>query len=240
MSHSTTSRSTLHWLGIFALAATGLGLAGCGGGGQERDLISRFFSASRMGDRTTTGNIAMVAFDPDDDGSVANIDVTNVTEEQRRPLRMRELADAVAQAQADEQDHDAQMKMFQDENFDAIARVIEAERAGESVASRDEEVQSAWSTWREETQVRARNVSDAQNTLLEESQLAEVSAFDPSNPIDVQQFDGELVSKEVTITATVTMGDSSEDRTMVVTLQKVELGTGDDMIDGRWIITDIN
>ena len=83
-------------------------------------------------------------------------------------------------------------------------------------------------------------MSDAQTALSTESQIAEVSAFDPSNPIDVRQFEGELISKEVTIEATVEKDGSSEDRTMVVTLQRVELGGGDDMIEGRWIITDLS
>ena len=216
------------------------GLTGCGGGGEERALLSRFFTASRLGDRTTAGNIAMVAFDPDEDGSVSNIDVTNVSEEQRRPLRMRELADELAQAQADEQEHSSRMKAYQDENLEVIARVIEAERAGSDVASGDQAVQAAWTTWRAEAQERFRSVSDVQGALNDESQIAEVSAFDPSNRIDVAQYDGELLTKQVTIDATVEMGDSSEERTMVVTLQKVVLGSGDDMIEGRWVISNIS
>ena len=83
-------------------------------------------------------------------------------------------------------------------------------------------------------------VSDAQGAVSDESQIAEVSAFDPSNRVDVRQYDGELLTKQVTIDATVEMGDSSEERTMVVTLQKVVLGAGDDMIEGRWVISNIS
>ena len=73
--------------------------------------------------------------------------------------------------------------------------------------------------------------------LLLQGWVAEVSAFDT---IDVVQYDGELLTKQVTIDATVEMGDSSEERTMVVTLEKVVLGAGDDMIDGRWVISNIS
>ena len=131
MSHLHMLRPAMRIRALMAgvLLGTGSVLAGCGGGGgEERDIITRFFSASRMGDRTTAGMIAMVAFDPGQDGTVSNFDVVNITEEQRRPLQMRELADAVAQAQADEQDHSSRMKAYQDENLEAIARVIEAER----------------------------------------------------------------------------------------------------------------
>ena len=82
-------------------------------------------------------------------------------------------------------------------------------------------------------------LSDAQAQLNDESAIAELSVFDPNNPIDLTQYDGELLSKQVTIAATVETPDGQEvDRTMVVTLEKVEL-TGLDgmMLDGRWIIT---
>ena len=239
MPHSKISGTMT--LGLFAgVLLASAGLTGCGGGGEEGALLTRFFTASRLGDRTTSGNIAMVAFDPDEDGSVSNIDVTSVSEEQRRPLRMRELADELAQAQADEQEHASRMRAYQDENLEAIGRAIEAERAGDDVARPDQDVQVAWSTWRAAAQQRSRSVSDAQGALNDESQVAEVSAYDPSNRIDVQQYDGELLTKQVTIDTTVEMGDSSEARTMVVTLQKVVLGSGDDMIEGRWIISDIS
>ena len=239
MPHSKISGTMT--LGLFAgVVLASAGLTGCGGGGEEGALLTRFFTASRLGDRTTAGNIAMVAFDPDEDGSVSNIDVTSVSEEQRRPLRMRELAAELVQAQADEQEHASRMRAYQDENLEAISLVIEAERGGDDVARSDQAVQVAWTTWRAEAQQQSRSVSDAQGGLNDESLVAEVSAYDPSNRIDVQQYDGELLTKQVTIDATVEMGDSSEARTMVVTLQKVVLGSGDDMIEGRWIISDIS
>ena len=240
MFYSTTSKSRLRGLVVPVLAAILVGLVGCGGGGEEREIVSRFFSASRMGDRTTAANIALVAFDPDEDGTVGSFDVTNVTEEQRRPLQIQDLAEALAQALAETQDHDERMRAYQDENVEAIGRVIEAERAGESAASGDAEVQAAWSTFRDETQTLARAVSEAESALGEESQLAMVSVFDPRNPIDVGQYGGELLSKEVTINANVTRGDGTEERTMVITIQRVELGSGDELIEGRWVISNIS
>ena len=81
-------------------------------------------------------------------------------------------------------------------------------------------------------------MSAAQTDLDEEARIAGASTYDPSNPIDVSQFEGELISKDVTIEATVTKDGVEEDRTMVLTLQKVELDGGEDgLIDGRWIIT---
>jgi len=238
MSGSMMSRNTAAVLVAAGLAAAG-SAAGCGGGGEERSLIRNFFTASRVNDRTTLGNIAMVAFDPAQDGSVGGFDVETVGEEQRRPLRMRELGAAVAEARQAEQDHAGRMKAYQDENLDAIARVVEAERAGDAVRRRDQSVQEEWRKFRDEDQDLSRAQSDAESALAAESAVAQVSAYDPNNPIDVQAFEGELVTKEVTINATVDRDGSSEERMMAITLQKVELDGPDGMIDGRWVIADI-
>ncbi|MCE2543267.1 MAG: hypothetical protein J4F30_07515 [Acidobacteria bacterium] len=225
---------------VSLVLAIGGSLTACGGGGEEQSLISSFFRASRFNDRTTLGGVSMVAFNPDTDGTVGSFDIESITEEQRRPLRMREMAAALAQAQQDQRTFAAEMKAYQDENLDAIARVIEAERADEDVRSRDQDVQEAWTKWREDSQGHSRAVADAETDLAAESSVASVSAYDPNNPIDVQSLEGELLTKEVTITAAVEQGGSEEDRTLVITLQRVELNAADGMIEGRWIITAID
>jgi hypothetical protein len=237
MSRSMMTRTTISLMLVLALGA----MTGCGGGGgAERDLIRNFFTASRVNDRATLGNIAMVSFNPQEEGTVSNVSVESVGEERRRPLRMRELAAAVQEAQQAQQEFAAEMKMYQDENLDAIARVIEAERASESVADGDQEVQEAWTKWLDGSQENSRVVSEAESALGSESAVAQLSAFNPNNPIAVQGLDGELLTKDVTISATVEKDGSSEDRTMVVTLEKVELNGPDGPIEGRWVISNIS
>ncbi len=225
---------------LFAFAVCALAglVAGCAGG-PEQGLIRNYFIASRVNDTATLGNIAMVRFDPQVDGVVRNPTVDSVEEEQRRPVRVRELDQALRDARAAEEEFTARKIEYQDEHVNAIGRVLEAESEGREVASRDLEVQEAWTTWREETRQHAKMVSDAQATLNDESEVAELSVFDPNNPIDLTQYDGELISKRVTISATVeTPDDQRVERTMVVTLETVQL-TGPDgvALEGRWIIT---
>ena len=209
-------------------------------GGAELGIIRSFFQASRFDDRVTLGNMAMVVFDPAEDGIASGLGVESVGEEQRRPLRVLELVEKVTQAQAEEEEFTRSKQVYQEENFEAITRVLEAEREGEDVARRDEEVQVAWTQWRNETMSKAKQISDAQNELNEESEVAQVSIFDPANPVDVQQYAGELILKEVVVTANIRKGDTQEERTMTVTMQRVMLGEDEDVIEGRWIITGIN
>lgn len=231
---STAGRVTL------ALVVGGGLLAACGGGGAELNIVRTFFQASRFNDRTTLGNMSMVVFDPEEDGIASRPSVESVTEERRRPLRIRELAAAFEETRAAEASFREEKKFYQDENFEAIARVIQAERGEEDVARRDQEVQAAWRTWRDDERDFARKVSASQNELDEEARIAQASTYDPANPLDVSQFEGELISKDVTVEAAVTKEGAEEDRTMVITLQKVELQGGENgLIDGRWIITSL-
>ena len=87
---------------VGSLTLGGAFFVGCGGGGEEQGLIRSFFQASRFGDRTTLGSMAMVGFSPDTDGIVSGVSVQSVAEEQRRPLQIVSLGEAVAEAQAKE------------------------------------------------------------------------------------------------------------------------------------------
>lgn len=234
------SRFIIHTLIVtLALLAGGGLLAACGGGGEELTLIRGFFQASRYQDRATLGNMSMVVFSPTEDGIASSPSIQNVTEEARRPLRFSELRQTLDEIQAAETSFRAEKKQYQDENEAAIGRVIEANREGEEVASSDEEVRDTWNQWVADEREFARKVSDAQNALNEESRLAQASVYDPSNPINVVEYDGEHLSKDVTVSASIELDGASNERTMVVTMEKVELQGEMGLIDGRWIITAI-
>jgi hypothetical protein len=215
--------------------------AGCGGGGEEQALVRNYFTAARVNDRTTLGNIATVQFDPQEDGVVTAPNVVNVTPEERRPLRTKELMAALQQARDAEAEFNTRKREYQDANIEAINRVIESERANREIAARDRAVQTEWTKWREETMQHTKMISDAESELNAERRVPAASVFDPENPIDVSQFEGELISKDVTVEANVTRGETQEERTLTVTMQRVILTGPDGMpIEGRWIITNIS
>lgn len=241
------SRSTVKRLLIVmtALLMSGGLLTACGGGGAELSLVRAFFTASRYNDRTTLGNMTMVFFSPEEDGIASSPSVDSVTEEQRRSLRLAELSTALEDVQGAETSFRMDKKAYQDENEETITRILQAQRDDEEIDSDDEEVQGAWDTWVSDEREFARKVSDAQNELNQVIRIAEASVYDPSNPINVSDYEGELVTKDVTVTASIAKDGTSEDRTMVFTIQKVELQGGEGgeegqgLIDGRWIITAI-
>jgi hypothetical protein len=67
--------------------------------------------------------------------------------------------------------------------------------------------------------------------------IAELSVDDPRNPIDVRRYNGEMVSKEVTIRAPVRLlSGQVAQKTIDIILQRAIL-KGDREIVGRWIVT---
>ena len=216
-------------------------LIGCSSAPEE-SLISNYFRASRMRDNTTLANIAMVSFRPAERGIVQDFSITSVSEEQRRPMRAREYSVAYEEAAATEREFSDRKQAYQDENLEAIERVLEAEREESDVARRDREVQEAWVTWRAEMLQHAQTVSDARILLAEERVVGEASTFSPSNPIEITQYEGEIASKEAVIEASVqTPDDQTEELTLTVTLERAELTAADGSpLNGRWIITKID
>ena len=104
-----------------------------------------------------------------------------------------------------------------------------------------EETQGAWAEWREKSTTHSIAVSDAGQALSNERSAAQQSVFNASNPIDITQYDGKIISKTVNITATV-LGDddSTSEQDLVVNLTRTELtGADGDNVSGRWIIAGI-
>jgi hypothetical protein len=219
----------------------GLLVSACGGSGEEQTLIRTYFQAARVNDRASLGNIAMYAWNAEERGAVSRPNVQTVAEEQRRPLQMLELTEALAAARESEETFTQEKIAYQDENFDAINRVLEAEREGDDVGRRDREVQEAWTDWRERTMAHSREVSAALDELNSEQNEASLSMFDPNNPIDVTGYNGELVTKDVEITARIELDGNETEETLTVTLQQAILTAEDGTpMEGRWVVRNIS
>ena len=235
------SKTSMWLLALFVSPLVALLVSACGGGGQEQTLIRAYFTAARMNDRQSLVNIAMYAWDTGERGVVSRPNVESVSEEQRRPLLMKDLSQTLADAQQADEEFTAEKIAYQDENMAAIQRVLDAESEEENVRRADREIQEAWTEWRERTMEHSKMVSDAQVELNAEQDEASVSMFDPNNPLDLSQYNGELVSKDVTVMARIERDGTETDETLTVMLQQAIL-TGDDgmPIEGRWVIKGIN
>ena len=231
------SRTQVFVFVLFMAPLAALLVSACGGTGAERTLLRSYFLAARLNDRPTLNNIAMVAFDPSEDGTIRTFSIDNVAEEQSRPLRLRALNAALMEAQQAEDDFTTEKVTYQDEHFEAINRVLAAERDEENIAQRDREVQEAWTEWRTRTIEHAKMVSGARVELGGEQNAVALSVFDPNNPLELTEYDGELLTKAVSITADVELDGNESERSLVITLQKAVLtGADGTTIEGGWVI----
>ena len=281
MSRSMVKRSLVL---MAVVLSGGLLAAACGGGGDELLIARSFFQAARFDDRTSLGNMSLVPFTPQDDGIASSPGVDFVGEEERRPLQMIELNQALTETRDGETNFRADKKMYQDNNEELITLAIESGREGEDPSNADirqavqawtgrtdervarnnnagrrehfNGIRDFWSVQVSEEREWARKVSEAQNALNDERRIVDVSLYDfvrdSPEAIEVIQYGGELVTKQFTVSATVTQNEVGEERTMCFTIQKADLHgvpmpsaeeegeMTEGVVEGRWIITEID
>jgi hypothetical protein len=212
--------------------------AACSSGG-EQQILSKFFDANRLRDQTTLGTFATVGFDRDKDGAVERFSIVSVSEERRTPLKLREYAKAYQEAKAADEAFTKQVRAYQNENKEAINRVVKAEATKAKVSGKDVAVQAAWAKWRQDMAVHAKKTSETRIQLARERRTAEISTYDARRPINIEDYDGDLVAKDVTIDAQVRKGDQVSPQKMIVTMERAELKGSEGERVGRWIITGI-
>ncbi|MBI2835373.1 MAG: hypothetical protein HYX76_13200 [Acidobacteria bacterium] len=237
MSRRRCIRLALYLPALFCLV---MPLVACSGGG-EQQIIQKYFSAAKLRDQTTLGNMATVSFDPQTDGTVQSMKVASVTEEQRRVIPLKDLNKKHADAKKADEEFSKRKKAYQDENIEAIDRVIKAERSGGKLKGKDLEVQAAWTKWRDEVAEHSKRVADTRIELANARGTAEISLYDARSPVEVSDYIVELFSKDVTVAATVRAPDGQAgNRDLIITMQRarVKLEDGKERT-GRWIITGI-
>jgi|SRR5262245_52289447 len=218
------------------VSLTALTLVACSG--SEHTILNQFFAASRLRDNTTLGNFSTVAFEPATQGTITSLSITNVSAEERTPLQLKALAKAQEDARAEDAAFTKRKDEYASQAGEALQRVVKAGRTGQ-LKGKDAEVQAAWFKLVDEGVAVAKKLSDSRRTLAAQSAVIDLSVADPRNPVDTKKYDGELVSKRVTIDAPVRLPDGQTVRkTLVVTLQRAEL-KAERPITGRWIVTGI-
>jgi len=232
------SRPNSKWLILPALVLAVVATA-CGGGGEEKTLLNKYFMASKVSDNMTLSNIATVAFDPTSDGQMMSFNIVGVSEPKVTALTIRQDAEALRAAVDEEKAFTEKKKAFQDANSDAIDRIIKAEGANQTVRGKDAAIQAEWNKWREQTAEHAKKVSEVRKKVGGDQPIIEISCQDQRNPIDTTAYDGEVVSKEITVDGQVKTDAGTSPKKYVFTLQRVTLKNvnGKDVV-GRWVITD--
>jgi hypothetical protein len=230
-------------MAVFAPALLTLAIvaAGCSSAPEE-PLLRQYFRASQLRDNGTLANFSAVTFDPRTDGTVTSFSITNVSEERRQPLMLKDLAKAQEAARMADEEFSKKKKAYQDAHLEAIERVLKAEGANRPVGGNDAAVQAAWRKWRDDTATSAKAVSEARLKLNSDRPIVELSVERIGEPVDVTTVDGEMITKDVTIDAQVKMPNGETvPKQLVITMERAQLSIPGktEPLNGRWVITAI-
>jgi len=227
-----------------ALILAIVAMIGCGGGGEEKTTLMKYFNASKMRDNLTLANIATVGFDPETQGQVQTFSVVSTAPEQSAPLELKKFQAELKAAQDADTEFSKKKKEYQDANSEAIDRILKAEAANKPLKGKDADIQKEWNKWREETKDYATKVTEARKALNADRPVVEISIQDPRNPVVVTDYEGEVTTKDVTIDAKVKGTDgATSQKQYVFTLKRATLNgvVGKDgkaaNLVGRWVIT---
>jgi hypothetical protein len=208
----------------------------------EQQLLTQFFRAARARDNTTLALMSAVEFDPREQGSVEDFEITAVGEERRTPVDFKGLAEAQRKAIAEDEEFRRRKLEYQNANLPALETIVKLERdPNAKMTPAQQKMKAEWDKWREETTMHQRAIAEARMAFVNATGPAEASLSQPGQPpFDAEKFEGELVSKDVTIDADVrTPEGQMTNRTLTLTLQRVSGKLDGQQREGRWIITRI-
>ena len=222
---------------LFAILLPTLAVGACSSP-PEQPILYQFFTASRLGDTTSLESFATVVFEANRDGAVNGFSITSVSPERSSPLTLKPLGDTLDKVKAEDAEFTKRKIEYQNANLDAIKKVLKAEAENTTLKGKDAEVQAAWTKLREETKQMTRKVAEARSNLAAESTVVNLSIANPGAPaIDATKYDGEMVTKDVTVSASMKLPNGqSTQKPLVVTMKRAVL-KGDKTITGRWIVT---
>ena len=191
----------------------------------EAQFLNQFFRAARTRDNTSVAMMSAVEFDPREQGEVIDFEITNITEETRTPLDFTSLLDAERKAVADEAEFRKRKLEYQNANLPALEIIVKLEREPDAkFTPAQQKMKEEWDKWRADTTLHQKATAAAKTAIRGNTGPAESSLAQPGQPpFTPDKFQGELISKDVTVNADVRMPDGqTTQKTLVVTIQRVE------------------
>jgi hypothetical protein len=208
----------------------------------EQQFMTQFFRAARGRDNETLAMMSAVKFDPREQGAVDNFEITEVSEERRTPLDFKSLVEAQRKAAEDDEEFRKRKIEYQNANLPALETIVQLERdPNAKMTPAQLKMKAEWDKWRADTTMHQKAIASAKTAFSNATGPAEASLTQPGQPpFDPEQFEGELVSKDVTVNAQVRSPEGeTTPKTLVITMQRVSGTMRGEQREGRWIITRI-
>lgn len=223
------------------IAPLGILAAACSSSPPEQNLLNQFFRASRTRDNETLARMSAVEFDPREQGEVTDFEITNVSEERRRPLDFKGLIAAQQKAAEEESEFRKRRLDFESANRPALEAIAKIEKdPAAKLTTTQQTLKAEWDKYRQDALTVNKATSAARAALNNASGPAEASLAQPGQAAFApDKFEGELIEKDVTVNAQVRKDGQTSNKTMVITIQRVEGKLGGQERNGRPIIARI-
>lgn len=209
---------------------------------EEQQFIMQFFRAARARDNQTLSMMSAVEFTPREHGIVEDFEITQVSAEARKPLEFKSLVEAERKATMADEEFRKRKIEYQNANLPALEVIVKLERDPKAKMTPAQlKMKAEWDKWRADTTMHQKALTAAKTALSSSIGPAEASLTQPGQPpFTPEQFQGELISKDVTLDAQVrTPEGQTVPKTLVITMQRVSGTLEGQQREGRWIITRI-
>lgn len=215
------------------MSAAAMGLVACSGG-EEEQLLNRFFMACRSGDNATIASVSQVGF-PAAEGC-ESWEVLQVSEATSEPFRLPQLREQLADAKKERDIQFEKGKYFLEDNYNEIEKIqLQLDKDPDyEFSGKLGEVQAEWEKIMADRKTLERNVQDLNREMERVTKLAKMSLM---IDVPVANMEGTVLTKQVDVDVT----SSGEMKPYTFTLTKYDLTNPETNVSpqSRWVIVDI-
>ena len=206
-----------------------VGLLACSGG-EETQLLNRFFMACRSGDNATISSVSQVSFPAE--GCEA-WEVLEVSEGTSEPCRIQDLRQQVDNAKKERDVQFEKGKYFLEDNYNDIEKIqLRLDKEPDyKFTGKLGEVQAEWEKIMTDRKALERSVGNLNRELEKETKFAKMSIM---GDVAINKLEGNVLKKQINVNVTT----EGQVKPYVFTLMKYDLTDPENNVapKSRWII----
>ncbi len=215
------------------VSSTVLGLLACSGG-EEEQLLNRFFMACRAGDNATVASVSQVSFPSE---GCEDWEVLEVSEGTSEPYRIADLRQQLEEAKKERDAQFEKGKYFLEDNYNDIEKIqlrLDKEPDYE-FKGKIGEVQAEWEKIMSDRKTLERSVQNFNRELEKETKVAKMSVMSDA---PITKLEGNVFKKVINVNVTT----DGQVIPYTFTLVKYDLTNPENNVSprSRWIIIGID
>lgn len=215
------------------VSSTVLGLLACSGG-EEQQLLNRFFMACRSGDNATIASVSQVGFPGE---GCESWEVLEVGEGTSEPYRLKDLKQQLDEAKKERDVQFEKGKYFLEDNYNDIEKIqLRLDNEPDyKFTGKLGEVQAEWEKIMADRKTLERNVQDINRNVERETKLAKMSLMVDA---PITKLDGNVLTKKINVNVT----QEGQVKPYTFTMMRYELTNPENNVSpkSRWIIVGID